>query len=60
LETAIESVLKDKNSEDEINGFYLHFKDNYESYKGRNDEAFAVMNATIDFSKFKTQMLEFK
>jgi hypothetical protein len=53
LETAIEAVLKEKFSEDEINAFYLDFKDNFDSYKGRNDEAFAVMNSSIDFSKFK-------
>lgn len=60
LETAIESVLKEKNSEEEINSFYLDFKENYDSYKGSNDEAFAVMNASIDFAKFKQQMLDYK
>ena len=52
--------MKDKYTEDEINAFYEDFGANYESYKGKNDDAFDIMNASIDFAQFKKQMLEFK
>ena len=48
-ETAIDSVVKAKFSEAEIQAFYVDFAENYASYKGKNDEAFQVMNALIDF-----------
>ena len=59
-ETAIDAVIKAKFSEDEIQAFYVDFSENYDNYKGQSDDAFLVMNALIDFQKFKEQMLEYK
>ena len=60
LEQAIEAVLKQSYTEDQINQFYLYFAENYNEFKGTNDDAFAIMNATIDFQAFKKQMLNYK
>ena len=59
-ETAIDAVIKSKFSEEEIQSFYTDFAENYQNYKGKSDDAFQIMNALIDFQKFKIQMLEYK
>lgn len=38
----------------------MDFAENFESYKSLHEDAYTVMCASIDFSKFKDQMLKFK
>jgi hypothetical protein len=52
--------LKQEYSEDQINAFYTDFSENFESYKTINEDAYEIMTASIDFKKFKDQMLKFK
>jgi hypothetical protein len=40
--------------------FYTDFAENFESYKSINEDAYEIMCASIDFKKFKDQMLKFK
>ena len=60
LEQAIEVQLKQEYSEDQINAFYTDFSENFENYKSINEDAYEIMTASIDFKKFKDQMLKFK
>ena len=52
--------LKEVYSEEQINSFYQDFSENFESYKSVNEDAYEIMTASIDFKKFKDQMLKFK
>ena len=38
----------------------MDFAENFESYKSINEDAYSIMCASIDFSKFKDQILKFK
>lgn len=40
--------------------FYNDFKDNFNSYKEVNEDAFNIMIASIDFQQFKQQMIKQK
>ena len=60
LEKAIEVQLKQEYSEDQMNSFYTDFAENFENYKSVNEDAYEIMCASIDFNKFKDQMLKFK
>ena len=60
LESTIEAQLNQFYSEEQVNNFYKDFIDNFDSYKELNEDAYTIMCASIDFVKFKDQMLKFK
>ena len=59
LEVAIEAILKENFTEEQINSFYMDFAENFDSYKTLHDDAYTVMCGSIDFKKFKEEMLKF-
>ena len=60
LEIAIEVQIKEKFTEEEMEIFYLDFKENFNNYKAINEDAFSIMIASVDFQQFKEQMLKSK
>ena len=60
LEVAIEAILTQNFTEDQIKSFYMDFAENFDSYKTLHDDAYTVMCGSIDFKKFKEEMLKFK
>jgi len=60
LEEIIEAKLKDTYTEDQIQGFYLNFTENFKEYEKENDEVVDILFGFTDFVKFKSQILKFK
>jgi hypothetical protein len=57
---AIEAILKENYSEEQITSFYHAFAEDFDSFKVLHDDAYIVMCTSIDFKKFKDEMLKFK
>ena len=53
LDTVVEANLKEKYTSDQIDAFYLGFKDNLEEYKKINPEVVNTLFSFIDFEAFK-------
>ncbi len=53
LEEMIESKLKEKYTEEDVERFYSTFKDNLRSYREENSLAVETLFDVIDFDKFK-------
>lgn len=60
LEEIIETQLKNKFSEIEIEQFYQDFKTNIKVYQDHNQDVYDVLLSFIDFNKFKQSMIDFK
>jgi len=52
--------LRDNFSQDEIDGFYLAFKDQFEALEKLNPDAVDILFSAINFTHFKDQMIKFK
>jgi hypothetical protein len=59
LELAIDVQIKQFFSDKDLEAFYADFQANYKSYLDINENAYEVMIASLDFPKFKEQMLKF-
>ena len=57
LDTVVEANLKEKYTSDQIDAFYLGFKDNLEEYKKINPEVVNTLFSFIDFEAFKKSIL---
>lgn len=60
IDQAIEAQLLATFTDVEIAAFYDDFKAGFQAYKEKNPDAFEILCCTIDFPKFKEQMLKFK
>lgn len=60
LEQIIEAKLKVKYSDDEIDAFYLTFKDNLKQYEQINSETVDTIFGFTNFDKFKNSLLVYK
>jgi hypothetical protein len=43
-----------------LDGFYIHFKDNYSTYEKVNGDTVEVLFGFTDFQKFKESILKYK
>ena len=53
LDSVVEANLKEKFTNDQIDAFYLSFKDNLQEYKRINPEVVNTLFSFIDFEAFK-------
>jgi len=60
LDAMIDAKLKESYSEDELETFYLGFKDQIGQYEQINPEVVNTLFAFLDFDKFKKAILLFK
>ena len=60
LEEIIAVKLKEKYSEEQIEAFYLSFKDNMKDYEKENALTVETIFGLIDFDKFKASILQYK
>lgn len=60
LEEIIAAKLKEKYSEQQVEGFYLSFKDNLKKYEAENTLSVETIFGLIDFEKFKSLILRYK
>ena len=60
VESIIDAKLKENYSEEQLNSFYLHFKDCYKIYEPVNADTVEVLFGFTEFVKFKDQVLKFK
>ena len=63
MEQLIDVTLKNEthgHSEEKVNHFYETFKDNQENYKAINEDVMDLLFGLVDFSKFKSSLLEYK
>ena len=60
LEEIIAAKLKETYSEDQVENFYLTFKDNLAKYEAENPIAVDIIFGLIDFDKFKQSILRYK
>ena len=59
IDLAIEASLQSAFSDQEISQFYADFKADFKTYKTKNPDAYEILLSSIDFVKFKEQMLKF-
>ena len=59
-ETLIEAELQKDYSQDQIQKFYDHFKENLKDYEALSPETVDTLYAFIDFDVFKKAMLRYK
>ena len=52
--------MKVNHTEQELEAFYLHFKDSYKTYEPINSDTVEVLFGFTDFTKFKEAVLKFK
>lgn len=53
LDLAIEVQIKQSYTDEDMDEFFKDFMENFKLYLEINEDAYNVMSASIDFSKFK-------
>ena len=60
MEKMIDYKLKETHSEEQVDQFYLTFKENREEYNKINEDVMDLLFGLVDFQKFKSFILEYK
>ena len=63
MEQILDVTLKSDtygHSEEQVKAFYKTFKENHETYKAMNEDVMDLLFGLVDFTKFKSSILEYK
>ena len=60
MEQLLDVKLMETFEDEQIQSFYMHFKENYQTYEEQNADVVSTLFDLTDFQKFKASMLMYK